>query len=92
MENSEFLAAKADEIRSAEAVTETVEEVAEEVTAEEVEATPEIEENEPAEDTAERAAEVEAETRDAAAPTTTLPSSMKAVSYTHLTLPTKRIV
>lgn len=75
MENSEFLAAKAEEIRSAEAVAETVETPTEEV-AEEVEATTEVEEVETTEDDALRAADVEVETRSAAAPTP-MPDSMK---------------
>jgi len=77
MENSEFLKAKAEEIRSAEAVAETVEETPEAEVVEEVEATVEVEEVEPTEDDALRAAEVEVETRSAAATITPMPTSMK---------------
>jgi len=77
MENSEFLKAKAEEIRSAEAVAETVEETPEAEVVEEVEATVEVEEVETTEDDALRAAEVEVETRSAAATLTPMPDSMK---------------
>ena len=78
MENQEFLAAKAEEIRSAEVAAETVEETTVEEVTEEVEATTEDAQPETTEDDAQRASEVDVETRSEAAPSITpMPTSMK---------------